>query len=265
MNTQKRNYRRIGAYTLMMLSAFSMICQYALQGILAINHPTSDLPMWFWPVDWILWAARALIEAVVILYLFETDAETDRDRRLLAMFEIVLIVLIVVTVAPAIRAQGLGMTMPQSVPDWFFTLWTVGLAAYTPLMMGGLATALRVQPGVTESVPATEHATLKARFEELRQSVGQFRLERAANETELAQLRLENAAHQARLERLRSDEATKSASALARALLTEVYDNGSAPDVQVIAKMLQVRDQTIRKARADAKETQERLPGINGE
>lgn len=242
---KERNYRRIGAYSLMILSAFSMMIQYGLQGVLASGHATADLPSLFWQVDWVLWGLRALIEAVVILYLFETNAEQRRDRHLLYTFEVSLITLITATIAPAIRAQGLGLTMPESVSANVFTLWCVGLAMYTPLMMGGLATALRVQPGGKQTVNAEEHETIRAQLKKAARQVMDLR---ASAETDNADF--ENL--QARVDELQgfylavtNPAAWKDATAATQLITGVIFPNGNRPKTKVLSKLLGVGQATV--------------------
>jgi len=257
MNTKKYNYRRIGAYVLMLLSAFSMIAQYALQGVLASGHSTADLPTTFWTVDWILWAARALIEAVVILYLFETTAEHDRDRRLLYLFEASLIMLITATIAPALRAQGLHQTMPESVSEHVFTFWCIGLAAYTPLMIGGIATALRVQPGGVESISADIHNATLAKLDIARKQVTSLNkdiAESATTHNETVARNRELAAFKAAVT---DPDAWKTATSAARLVITRIFPNGNRPETKVLAELLKVSGAQIGSVARKAKAEQE--------
>jgi len=243
MNTKKYNYRRIGAYILVVASAVSMLCQYALQGILASGRPTSELPDWFWPADWAFWAVRAIIEAVVILYLFETNTENARDRRLLNTFEIVLICLITLTISPAIRAQALGQTMPESVSPTIFTLWVFGLGMYSPLMIGGIATALRVQPGGVENVSADVHNVTLTKLDIAREQITKLNkqtAESAATHDETVARNQELAAFKAAVT---DPEAWKNATSALTMFFTTVFTNGNQPETEVVSQMLSISRQ----------------------
>jgi len=256
MNTKKYNYRRIGAYILVVASAVSMLCQYALQGILASGRPTSELPDWFWPADWAFWAVRAIIEAVVILYLFETNTENARDRRLLNTFEIVLICLITLTISPAIRAQALGQTMPESVSPTIFTLWVFGLGMYSPLMIGGIATALRVQPGGVESISADVHNVTLTKLDIAREQITKLNkqaAESAATHDETVARNQELAAFKAAVT---DPEAWKTATSAARLVITQIFPNGNRPETKVLAELLKVSGAQIGNVARDVKAKQ---------
>ena len=131
-------------YALVFLSALTATSLYAVQG--AATSGEFVFPTWFWPLDVGLWALRAMVESAVIAYLFRTKAETNSQARVLGAIEVVLLALITLTIGPALRALGLGLTMNASMSSVAFTAWNFGVAAYTSLMIGGCAYAYKVQP-----------------------------------------------------------------------------------------------------------------------
>lgn len=62
--------RRLTA--LVFLAACSMVLQYAAQGALAAGFNPREFGAWFWYADAVLWGLRALIDAAVIVSLFQT-------------------------------------------------------------------------------------------------------------------------------------------------------------------------------------------------
>ena len=126
--------------------------------------------------------ARALIEAWVIVYLFQTQAQTRGQVIVLAAFEIALIGLITVTVGPALRSLGYGLPMRQSLPEPLFSAWNFGIAAYTSLMMGAAGFAYRAQP---------EDASRDAEVEALRAGLAAARAEHQETRRALEQARAE--------------------------------------------------------------------------
>ena len=147
--------RRNQMWVLIALSATTAIMQYMVQGALATAHDPTEFGRIFWLVDYGLWGARAIIEAMVIAYLFQTTAKTKVQEATLLFFEGFLIALIILTLGPALRAMGLGKTMVESLSPTWFTLWNFGIAAYTPLMMGGAAFAYKVQTEEREPIIIT--------------------------------------------------------------------------------------------------------------
>lgn len=173
--------RRNQLWWLIILSAITALAQYVIQGATASGHNPAEFPIWFWYADYGLWGARALIEAWVIVYLFTTQS----DSWLITFFEIVLIGLITLTLGPAFRALGYGVSMRESVSEPWFTLWNYGIAAYTSIMMGAAGYAYRVQP---EDALNDELANLQAELDRLQGNDISMRkeLERANGELEAA-------------------------------------------------------------------------------
>lgn len=138
--------RRNQLWWLIILSAITALAQYVVQGATASGHNPSEFVSFFWYADYALWGARALIEAWVIVYLFQTKPETRGQAVLVTTFEIGLIGLITLTLGPAFRALGYGVVMRESLAEPWFTFWNFGIAAYTSLMMGAAGYAYRCQP-----------------------------------------------------------------------------------------------------------------------
>src|SRR3990167_2962330 len=143
--------RRTQFYTLIALTAITTLAQYVVQGVMAggvgPGEIVSRFGSGFWTVDASLWALRALVESGVVAFLFSTDGRSRSEKALLALLEVSLLAVIGITVGLAFRAVGYGSAMLVSLGEPWFTLWTGGIAAYTPLMMGAAGVAYRVQPG----------------------------------------------------------------------------------------------------------------------
>ena len=142
----KQVSRRSQLWWMVGLSAFTAVAQYTVQGALATGHNPVEFPAWFWIADYALWGLRAIIEALVIVYLFATVTKTAWESAIIATFEVSLIALIVVTLGPALRALGYGQTVLLSMHEPWYTAWSLAIAAYTPLMMGAAGFAYKVQP-----------------------------------------------------------------------------------------------------------------------
>jgi len=165
---------------LVVLSAVSAVGLYVVQGALSTGADASLFPAWFWIADYGLWAARAAIEAGVILYLFSTRASTRGQQAVLTVFEVALVGLITLTVGPALRAVGMGETMRESLSPPLYTAWQFAIAAYTSLMIGAAGFAYRVQPAddadqVTEL--QSQVARLLAQLRDARAETDQARTE----------------------------------------------------------------------------------------
>lgn len=151
-----KDQRRKTLERLLLLSALSAASLYIVQGALATGADVSTFPQVFWVIDYALWGFRAIIEASVISYLFVTKAETKTQSALLLALEVSLIALIALTIGPALRAVGLRQSMVDSVTPTVYTLWCLGIAAYTPLMMAGAGYAYKVQPSEQEPVDVAQ-------------------------------------------------------------------------------------------------------------
>lgn len=143
-------------YLLIFLTGITAVAQYVVQGVLATTHNPLTFPDWFWIAEFSLWGGRALIEAWIIAFLFSTESEKTSQKAIITIFEIVLLVMIAFTVGYSLRAVGYatkeGWTattysmMLESLKEPGFTYWTLGIGAYTAIMMAAAGTAYRVQP-----------------------------------------------------------------------------------------------------------------------
>jgi len=202
--------RRNQLVLLIVLSALSAVALYVLQGALATGADLSEFPPWFWMLDYCLWGARALIEAFVIVYLFSTEPKTTWQGVVLGILEFALVALITLTVGPALRAIGMGVTLRDSLSPLLYSAWTFGIAAYTSLMVGAAGYAYRVAPDEHDSVNVTE----------LRSEI----------------VRLENAV-----------EAWSLLTATDRAAVIAACTNGNQPGADVLAEAMKVSAATVRR------------------
>lgn len=138
--------RRTQLWFLIGLSALTATAQYIVQGAMASGGTPELFAQNFWYIDYALWGLRSLIEAWVIVYLFQTVAETTTQKYVLIGFEIALIALITLTLGPALFALTTGQKIAETMTVISLRYWTYGIAAYTSLMMGSAGFAYRVQP-----------------------------------------------------------------------------------------------------------------------
>jgi hypothetical protein len=172
--------RRKQLWFLIGLSAASAVAQYVVQGAMAGGGSPQEFSRWFWYADYGLWGARALIEAWVIVYLFQTQARTRGQAVVLTVFEVALVGLITLTLGPALRSLGYGRSMRATLPEPWFTGWNFGIAAYTSLMMGAAGLAYRVQPedaGDETAALRAELAGARADYREAQEALEQARAE----------------------------------------------------------------------------------------
>lgn len=160
--------RKRQLWILIFLAAFTTALQYALQGALATRADISAFPWYFWTSDYILWAARALVEAWIIVFLFSTTAKTRWYSVVLTTMEVMLIILITLTLGPALRSVGMGKSVVDSLSEVnlfgynagaaLFWAWNMGIAAYAPAMLASVGFAYRMQPtdGDTHTVDAAQ-------------------------------------------------------------------------------------------------------------
>lgn len=138
--------RRTQLWFLIGLSATTATAQYIVQGAMASGGTPELFAQNFWYIDYALWGLRSLIEAWVIVYLFQTVAKTTTQKYVLIGFEIALIALITLTLGPALFALTTSQKIAETMTIISLRYWTYGIAAYTSLMMGSAGFAYRVQP-----------------------------------------------------------------------------------------------------------------------
>ncbi len=141
--------RKAQLWCIILLTAITMMPQYALQGWLAFGgSPATTDPFWInlAKADPWAWSLRALVEAWALVYLFSSDPESEQDKKWLARFEVALIALITITLGPALAATG----QSKSMKEWlsftpFYWLWNFAIASYAPLMLGAVGFAFRLE------------------------------------------------------------------------------------------------------------------------
>lgn len=144
---KQMSWREKQLWALIFLAAGAAIPQYVMQSVLIAPGGIERLSEWFWNVDAVLWALRALVESWVICYLFTTRSGNWWQKIMqfgLLLIEIGLLYLIIITAGEALRAVSQG-TVPTSPLPWL--PWEWALASYTSLMIAGAGFAYRVQPG----------------------------------------------------------------------------------------------------------------------
>lgn len=152
-------------WTLIILSAITMIIPYFIQGALSAGKSPDAIGAQTWLLDHIAWAIRAIVEGLVIGYIARTVANNRTQATILWMLKIALILLIALTLGPVLYASLNGLAMAQALPTIAQWCWAFGLAAYMPLMVLGAAYAYKVQPADTPTqIGATASS---AEFEQL--------------------------------------------------------------------------------------------------
>lgn len=134
------------------LTAISLVPIYVLLGWQTGGHSPDNVIPVFWLVEAGAWGLRALVESAALIYLFQTISKS----RILVVFEVALISLIAVTVGLVIIANGNGQALAQGLPGPLYWFWSFSVAAFAPLMMGGVGFAYKahevVQPAPSELV-----------------------------------------------------------------------------------------------------------------
>lgn len=152
--------RKVQLWCIILLTAITMMPQYALQGWLAFGgSPTSTDLFWLAlrDIDPWAWSLRALVEAWALVYLFSSDPESAQDKKWLARFEVALIALITITLGPALAATG----QSKSMKEWlaftpFYWLWNFAIASYAPLMLGAVGFAFRLEKSQAKVIELAE-------------------------------------------------------------------------------------------------------------
>lgn len=168
--------RKTQLWFLIGLSALTATAQYIVQGAMASGGTPELFAQNFWYIDYALWGLRSLIEAWVIVYLFQTVAKTTTQKYVLIGFEIALIALITLTLGPALFALTTGQKIAETMTIISLRYWTYGIAAYTSLMMGSAGFAYRVQPVSedTKLISNDDYEQLQDQNEQLLQRSIQF-------------------------------------------------------------------------------------------
>lgn len=145
------NSRRTQMKWLLGLTALSLVPVYILIGWQSGGHGSADVASLFWVIEAGAWGLRALVEAWALVYLFQTVNDNPAISKVLITFEGALIGLIALTVGLVIIANGSKQPI-SSLPSWLYWVWSFGVAAFAPLMMGSVGFAYKVHqdsgPGV---------------------------------------------------------------------------------------------------------------------
>ncbi len=164
---------------LITLIATSMIPSYWLQGWFTSGESPTTVPFIFLHIDAGAWALRAIIEPLVLAFLFSTptDNATDLERKIVLVFEVSLIALITFTLGPTLGSNGLGNAMSESLSTILYWLWNFGVASYAPLMLGATGVAFKIEmrqqrPATIEAQEAQPEATELAEPEPVATPVG---------------------------------------------------------------------------------------------
>lgn len=168
MMNKSRAFQLISLVT---MTSITMMLQYGLQGWLAAGGKVADIPQWVWIADAGAWSLRAVIESLVLAFLFSIQAEnaTAKERNVLLSFEVALIALITLTLGPTFASIGLQQSIVASLPMPLYWLWNFGIASYAPLMLGAMGFAYKLetrnatQPERNETVTESQHVATKAK------------------------------------------------------------------------------------------------------
>lgn len=126
------------------LTALSLVPVYILIGWQTGGHSSQDVDTIFWKIEAGAWGLRALVEAWALIYLFQTHTEVSRSSKILVAFEIALISLVALTVGLVIVANGDKSSLATGLPKPLYWIWSFGVAAFAPLMMGSVGFAYKV-------------------------------------------------------------------------------------------------------------------------
>ena len=138
--TQKTKNPDTWLMVLLSLTAISLMPVYWVQGILIHSAP-SEVPGVFWYIEAAAWAFRAIIEVMVIFFLFKTPAEGKQAKAIFG-FEVALIILLWFTMGMGFYAIGEN---EKIAGNWIATLWRFALGGYAPLMIAACGVAYKAQ------------------------------------------------------------------------------------------------------------------------
>ena len=138
--TQKTKNPDTWLMVLLSLTAISLMPVYWVQGILIHSAP-SEVPGVFWYIEAAAWAFRAIIEVMVIFFLFKTPAEGKQAKAIFG-FEVALIILLWFTMGMGFYAIGEN---DKIAGNWIATLWRFALGGYAPLMIAACGVAYKAQ------------------------------------------------------------------------------------------------------------------------
>lgn len=146
------------------LTALSLVPVYILIGWQTGGHSSQDVDTIFWKIEAGAWGLRALVEAWALIYLFQTHTELARSNKILVAFEVALISLVALTVGLVIVANGDKSSLATGLPKPLYWIWSFGVAAFAPLMMGSVGFAYKVHKPLSLMPSANEIDILGKRF-----------------------------------------------------------------------------------------------------
>lgn len=153
--------RKTQLWILLGLSALAASGAYVIQGTVATGgNPKEIFGNYFWYTDYAFWGFRALVEAWVLAYLFQTTAKTKVQAAVLLFFEFALIAIIAFTLGAVIYMYARDHRIATTLTDTWLRIWSYSIASYTSLFMGGIGYAFRTQP-----VEADEKVVAKDDYE----------------------------------------------------------------------------------------------------
>lgn len=139
--------RRRQLWFLLILSALAATALYVIQGAVATGaNPRDIFGDSFWYTDYTFWGFRALVEAWVFIYLFQTIAKTKTQMVVLAFFKITLIALTTFTLGPVLYMYAVDHRIAGTMSDLSLRLWAYAIASYTSLFTGAIGYSYQVQP-----------------------------------------------------------------------------------------------------------------------
>jgi hypothetical protein len=180
---------------LAMLTAITLIGQYVLLGLTGLGETRSVLPGWFTGFELVLWAARGLVEIMVVVYVGMTKADDQATSKTLWRFEVWLIAMIMLTVGPIWTSLTLGESIVSVIGRYGVYAWGFGLAGISAMMLLAVAYAFKAQPNDSDTVMVTvdDYKKMLAAVEKAEQAAYQASVDagRAAQEREAALVKVD--------------------------------------------------------------------------
>lgn len=139
--------RKRQLWFLLILSALAATALYVIQGAVATGaNPRDIFGDSFWYTDYTFWGFRALVEAWVFIYLFQTITKTKTQMVVLAFFKVTLIALTTFTLGPVLYMYAVDHRIAGTMSDLSLRLWAYAIASYTSLFTGAIGYSYQVQP-----------------------------------------------------------------------------------------------------------------------
>ncbi len=164
--------RKRQLWFLLVLSALAATALYVIQGAVATGaNPRDIFGDSFWYTDYTFWGFRALVEAWVFIYLFQTIAKTKTQVVVLTFFKLTLITLTTFTLGPVLYMYAVDHRIAGTMSDLSLRLWAYAIASYTSLFTGAIGYSYQVQPLEIgeELVASQDYEQLQNRNTELEQ------------------------------------------------------------------------------------------------